>query len=68
MAKKYLDGAVADVAAVAEVGAVPERTPENHPVPGGGRYRWDKELTDWVDRDAPAVDASTVAPVETPLE
>jgi hypothetical protein len=47
---------------------VPERTPENHPVPGGGRYRWDAELTDWVDRDAPAVDASTVATVETPLE
>lgn len=27
----------------------PLRTPENTPVPGGGSWRWDASLTDWVE-------------------
>lgn len=30
------------------------RTPENTPIPGGGRWRWDEALTDWVSLDEPA--------------
>lgn len=28
-------------------------TPENTPVPGGGRWGWDAANTCWVDKDAP---------------
>ncbi|MDD5479649.1 hypothetical protein [Rhodoferax sp.] len=29
-------------------------TPENTPVPGAGRWRWDDANSGWVDVDAPA--------------
>lgn len=32
----------------------PTPTPENTPMPGGGRYRWDIAAPGWVDVDAPA--------------
>lgn len=31
-------------------------TPENTPIPGGGRWRWDITAPGWVDVDAPAPD------------
>ena len=34
--------------------AGPAPTPENTPVPGGGRWRWDITAPGWVDVDAPA--------------
>lgn len=27
-------------------------TPDNTPLPGGGRYRWDETQSAWVDQDA----------------
>jgi hypothetical protein len=27
------------------------RTPENTPIPGGGRWRWDETALDWVSLD-----------------
>ncbi|MEO8118916.1 MAG: hypothetical protein ABI606_06300 [Rhodoferax sp.] len=41
--------------------AVP--TPENTPVPGGGRWAWDYSLVCWVDLDAPAApDTNLIQP------
>jgi len=37
-------------------------TPDNTPIPGGGRWRWDIALPGWVDVGASAADP------ETPLE
>jgi len=33
---------------------VPTRTPDNTPLPGGGRFRWDEGTANWVDQDAAA--------------
>lgn len=32
-------------------------TPDNTPVPGGGRWSWDYSLACWADLDAPATPA-----------
>lgn len=37
-------------------------TPENTPIPGGGRWRWDIALPGWVEID----DAGNPVPVATP--
>ena len=34
--------------------AEPARTPDNTPIPGGGRWRWDDESQGWAPNDAPA--------------
>jgi hypothetical protein len=37
-------------------------TPENTPVPGGGRYRWDITLPGWVEVDENGVPVPKPAP------
>jgi hypothetical protein len=46
--------------------ATPVATPENTPVPGGGRYRWSDTAPHWTEIDedgAPVVAAPTELPV-----
>ena len=43
-------------------------TPENTPVPGGGRWSWDSVNTCWVDQDAPVVDAIAADPTPIPTQ
>ena len=44
------DSKPAEVPPVADAPSKP--TPDNTPLPGGGRYRWDDALPGWVDQDA----------------
>jgi hypothetical protein len=37
--------------------AVPERTPENTPLPGGGKWIWDEQAADWRSLDDQPADA-----------
>jgi hypothetical protein len=44
---------------------IPVATPENTPLPGGGSWRWDETVLDWVENDPyvpPAATASAVLP------
>jgi len=47
----------------------PAATPENTPIPGGGRWRWDAALPGWaaVTEDPAPVPAAAPAPT-SPLE
>ena len=40
------------------------RTPDNTPIPGGGRWAWDDQAGAWLDRDAVAV--ADAAPQDPP--
>ncbi len=51
--------AAVTAAVAATAATVP--TPDNTPLPGGGRYRWDIAAPGWVDLDAPAPDAAAAA-------
>jgi len=45
--------------------APPAPTPDNTPLPGGGRYRWDITAPGWVDLDAPGTpDTTSHAPIQ----
>lgn len=48
--------------------ATPEATPDNTPLPGGGRWRWDIALPGWVDLDAPLAPAGTALSTPAPKE
>ncbi len=41
----------------------PARTPENTPVPGGGRWHWDQEACAWAEVTEPASPVQTAAPI-----
>lgn len=43
-------------------------TPENTPVPGGGRWRWDITAPGWVDVDAAPTDALPTANPANPIQ
>jgi hypothetical protein len=47
-----------------DLNAAPEVTPENTPVPGGGRWRWDITKPGWVevDENGALVPATPVLP------
>lgn len=51
-----------------ETPATAVRTPENTPVPGGGRWRWDIAAPGWVDLDAPPADALPATPLANPTQ
>lgn len=40
------------------INASPTATPDNTPVPGGGRWTWDYDLAAWVDLDSTATPAT----------
>lgn len=40
------------------INARPQATPDNTPVPGGGRWTWDYVLAAWVDLDSTATPAT----------
>lgn len=42
----------------------PAATPDNTPIPGGGRWRWDTQLPGWVEVSAEPADAPEPAPVD----
>lgn len=42
-------------------------TPENTPVPGGGRWRWDITAPGWVDVDAAPADAVIASEARQPM-
>jgi hypothetical protein len=45
--------------------ATPTATPENTPIPGGGRWRWDIALPGWVEvLENPAPKAPADQPIE----
>lgn len=50
------DGAATGAAPSDATGLADTPTPENTPVPGGGRWRWDITKPGWVDPDAVATD------------
>lgn len=67
--KPHVDAALPSAAAVpdstvqtpapAANTAAPVATPENTPVPGGGRWTWDAALAGWADVPEPAAPSST---------
>jgi hypothetical protein len=46
-----------DMATTKQAPAVPERTPENTPLPGGGKWIWDEQAADWRSLDDQPADA-----------
>lgn len=50
--EQSVNDAAASPAQVAVINAAPVATPENNPVPGGGRWRWDSGR--WVEVLEPA--------------
>lgn len=47
--------------------AIPIPTPENTPVPGGGRWRWDIAAPGWMDVDAAPLTPDSVTQA-TPIQ
>lgn len=47
--------------------AAPPRTPENTPLPGGGRWRWDEATANWAEMvdDVPAAAPDQAEPTPT---
>lgn len=56
--EQSVNDAAASHAQVAVINALPVATPENTPVPGGGRWRWDRDH--WADASEAAADAAPV--------
>lgn len=55
-----VNGDPAAAAPLPVINARPAPTPDNTPVPGGGRWTWDYRLARWVDLDAPATPATNL--------
>ena len=58
----------ANLALAPVINAVPVATPENTPVPGGGRWGWDHLHACWVDSDAHDAAAELAANSSPTLE
>jgi hypothetical protein len=46
----------------------PTATPENTPIPGGGRWRWDATLPGWVEVVENPAPTPAAAPADQPIE
>jgi|GEM_PF-3768918 len=53
-----VNGDPAAAALLPVINASPAATPDNTPVPGGGRWTWDYVLAAWVDLDSTATPAT----------